>query len=484
MTSILVDTKPKRTRAKPKLIGAVEPRLHTPYLKGPSVSHEVEALAEKLGITLMPWQKFVLADMMKVDKSGNYRRKSNLLLISRQQGKTFLACLLIIYNLTQGKRCIAMSSNRSMALDTFRNVVYLIESNDELSAMLKGKPRLANGQERILFKNNGSYEIVAATRDGARGRNCDYLFLDEVRELNQEAFSAATPLTRAHPNAQTLMTSNAGDAFSTVLNSLREKALSYPPETFGFYEYSADPFCKIDDVNQWAKANPALGHTVTLETLTEAYSVNSVEQWKTESLCLWIDSLQSPWPHGILEATGDSEIKFAADGRLTIFAFDVALSRRSASLVCGQLLEDGRVAVGILKTWEAQGSDVDNLRIAADIKEKCDAYRPQLVCYDKYATASIADRLANAGVMVQDISGANFYTACGDLLDGLVNNRVVHANQELWVNHMNNCAAKTNDSAWRIIKRKSAGPIDAAIGTAMVVHQLIKPQSTPAIISI
>ena len=484
MTSILVDAKPKRTRAKAKLVGAVEPRLHTPYLKGPTLSHEVEALAEKLGISLMPWQKFVLADMMRVDKNGNYRRKSNLCLISRQQGKTFLASLLIIYNMTQGKRCIAMSSSRSMALDTFRNVVYLIEGNEELAAMLKGKPRLANGQERIIFKNGGSYEIVAATRDGARGRNADFLFLDEVRELNEESFAAATPLTRAHPNAQTLMTSNAGDAFSTVLNNLREKALSYPPETFGFYEYSADPFSKIDDVNQWAKANPALGHTVTLETLTEAFSVSSVETWKTESLCMWIDSLQSPWPHGILEATGDSEIKFVADGRLTIFAFDVALSRRSASLVCGQLLEDGRVAVGILKTWEAQGSDVDNLKIAADIKEKCDSYRPQMVCYDKYATASIADRLANAGVVVQDVSGAQFYTACGDLLDGLVNSRVVHANQEVWVNHMNNCAAKTNDSAWRIIKRKSAGPIDAAIGTAMVVHQLIKPQSVPTIISI
>jgi phage terminase large subunit-like protein len=469
---------------KPKLMGAVEPRLHTPYLEGPSLSHEVEALAEKLGITLMPWQKFVLNDMMKIDDEGNYRRKSNLLLISRQQGKTFLACLLIIYNLTQGKKCIALSSNRSMALDTFRNVVYLVEGNEELKEMLRGKPRLANGQERMLFKNGGSYEIVAATRDGARGRNCDFLFTDEVRELTEEAFSAATPLTRAHPNAQTLMTSNAGDAFSTVLNGLRERALSYPPETFGFYEYSAEPFCKIEDVRQWAKANPALGHMVTLDTLTEAFSVSSVETWKTESLCLWIDSLASPWPHGVLEATGDSNLKFVADGRLTIFAFDVGLSRRNASLCVGQILDDGRVAVGILKTWEGNGFDVDNLKIAADIKEKCDQYRPQMVCYDKYATASIAERLATSGVIVQDISGANFYTACGDMLDALVNNRVVHNNNEIWVNHMNNCAAKTNDSAFRVVKRKSAGPIDAAISSCMIVHQLIKPQSVPTIVSI
>jgi hypothetical protein len=46
---------------------------------------------------------------------------------------------------------------------------------------------------------------------------------------------------------------------------------------------------------------------------------------------------------------------------------------------------------------------------------------------------------------------------------------------------MNNCAAKTNDSAWRIIKRKSAGDISAPIGLAMVVSMLMKPQQIAAI---
>ena len=482
MTSILVG---EETATKPKLLGATEPRLHSPYLEGKSLSKEVEDLARKVGTPLLPWQSFVLKDMLTIGEDSLPIRRNILLLVARQQGKTFLASMLIIWYMTKGKSCIGLSSNRSMALETFRNVVYIIESNDFLIKMLKGKPRLANGQESIIFKNGGSYKIVAATRDGARGRNCSgLLFIDELREIDESAFAAATPLTRAHAGAQTLMVSNAGDGFSHTLNFMRARCLDYPPPSLGFYEYSAEPFAKIDDRKQWAKANPALGYTVEESTLAESVASSSIETTKTEMLTMWLDSLSSPWPHGILETTGDSSIKFVADGRLTIFAFDVGLSRRSASLVCGQLLEDGRVAVGILKTWESQGQDVDNLKIAADIKEKCDAYRPQMLCYDKYATASIADRLSNAGVVCQDVSGNAFYTACGDLLDGLVNNRVVHANQELWVSHMNNCAAKQSDSAWRIIKRKSAGPIDAAIGTAMVVHQLIKPQSTPSIISI
>jgi len=49
------------------------------------------------------------------------------------------------------------------------------------------------------------------------------------------------------------------------------------------------------------------------------------------------------------------------------------------------------------------------------------------------------------------------------------------------IQQMNNCAAKVNDSAWRIIKRKSAGDISAPIGLAMVVSKLMLPVAKPQI---
>jgi phage terminase large subunit-like protein len=104
-----------------------------------------------------------------------------------------------------------------------------------------------------------------------------------------------------------------------------------------------------------------------------------------------------------------------------------------------------------------------------------------MICYDKYATQTIAERLANAGQITKDVSGQQFYQACSDLLDGLVNHRVVHNGQAELIQQMNNCAAKVNDSSWRIVKRKSAGDISAAIGLAMVVSMLMKPQQTAAI---
>ena len=275
------------------------------------------------------------------------------------------------------------------------------------------------------------------------------------------------------------MTSNAGDAFSIVLNQLRERALENPPKSFGFYEYSAPQYCKITDRNGWAQANPALGYTITEEAIEEAIATSPIENTRTETLCQWIDSLSSPWTHGSLEECSDNTLEMAI-GAYTVFAFDVSPSRRNASLVIGQILPDGRIGIGLAQTWESQVS-VDELKIAADIKGWADQYRPRSIGFDRYATQSIADRLANAGQVVQDISGAQFYQACTDLKDHLDNKKMVHSGQEGWIQQMNNCAAKTNDSAWRIIKRKSAGDISAAIATAMVVSTLSKPQQSAGI---
>jgi phage terminase large subunit-like protein len=462
------------------LRGATKPRLYSVPLKGKSKVADVIEIANLLEEKLLPYQEYVLKDMLTVDKKDMWVRKSSLLLISRQNGKTFLARMLILTHLLKWNTdVLIMSSNRSMALETFRQVAKALENNPSLMAMVK-QIRYANGTESIEMLSGARLDVVAATRDGSRGRSISgLLYIDEVREISSDGYRAAMPVTRAHANSHVLLTSNAGDAFSTVLNELRERALDNPPKSFGFYEYSAPQYCKITDRAAWALANPALGYTITEAAIEEAIATSPIENTRTETLCQWIDSLSSPWPHGILEETSDSELQIPPGG-YTVFGFDVSPSRRNASLVAGQLLPDGRIGVGILQTWESAIS-VDDLRIAADIKAHADLYRPRQICYDKYATQTIADKLSNAGCIVQDISGQQFYQACGDLLNGLITHKVVHNGQANLIQQMNNCAAKVNDAAWRIVKRKSAGDISAPISLAMVVSMLMKPQQVAAI---
>jgi phage terminase large subunit-like protein len=478
-----------KTKTSQPLRGATEPRVHSPLLKGKSRYKEILDMVDRLKMDkLMPYQEFVLKDMMAVDKKNNYRRKTSLLLISRQNGKSHLGRVRVIWGMFYGdeKKVIIMSANRATSLMLFREIAWIIESTPELKAMTKAI-RYANGGERIELLNGATLDVISDNSSSPRGRTADLLWIDEIREISEEGYKAAVPVTRARANAQTFLTSNAGDHFSSVLNGLVERAKDYPPETFGYYEYSAPQYCKIDITSDYfwrsavAPSNPALGYTITKESIEEAIATNPIEQTRTETLCQWIDSLQSPWPHGVLEETSDNTLEMAV-GAYTVFAFDVSPSRRNGSLVAGQLLPDGRIGIGILETYSSQMA-IDELKMAASIKAWCDIYKPRLVCFDKYATQTIADRLSQAGVMTEDVSGQQFYKACGDLLEGLVNHRVVHNGQAELIQQMNNCAAKVNDSAWRIIKRKSAGDISAPIGLAMVVSKLMLPAPKPQIIA-
>ena len=278
-----------------------------------------------------------------------------------------------------------------------------------------------------------------------------------------------------------MLCSNAGDAFSEVLNDMRERALSYPSKTFGFYEYSAPLAARSDIHNKkfWAMANPALSHTITESAIEESIATNSIEATLTETLCMWVDSTVSPWVYGSIEACSQSDLILPV-GTTTVFAFDVSPTKRSGALVAGQLTPEGKFGVGVMQLWTSEVA-IDEIKMASDIHEWAMKYRPTVIAYDKYATASIAQRLSQSGHRLVDNSGQQFYQSCGELADALANLRLLHSGQPEWVAHMNNCAAKTNDAGWRIIRRKSAGDVTAAIATAMVVHELNKPQSKPMI---
>ena len=475
-----------KTRKPKPLRGALRPRLHSPWLKGETKGTLVAELAERIGQPLLDWQKLILNDMCTVDKQGMFIRKTNLLLIARQSGKSHLArmrCLAGLFMFGE-KDILIMSSNRGMAMKSFNIMADIIERNDWMRSQLKDGDvkkgiRRTNGDERIILANGAQLEVRAATSDGARGMTADFLWIDELREVSTAAMDAAKSVTLARMNSQRLFTSNAGSADSTELNNLHEACRNYPPKSLGYYEYSAPDFCDIWDRNAWALANPSMGYLISVEAIEETIASSTADAARTESLCQWISALNCPFSTEVLENSSDSTLEMPV-GAYTVFGFDVSPSRRNGSLVAGQLLPDGRIGIGILETYSSQVA-IDELKMAASIKAWCDIYKPRLVCFDKYATQTIADRLANAGVVTEDVSGQQFYKACGDLLEGLTNLRVVHNGQKELIEQFQNTAAKTNDSAWRIIKRRSSGDISAPIGLAMCVSKLMIPQPKPQI---
>ena len=91
-----IDTEINQTERGVGLIGSTEPRIHTPLLKGNSKAQEVADLAEKIGLPLIPWQRYVLDDLLSVADDDKWRKKTALVLVARQNGKTHLARMLIL----------------------------------------------------------------------------------------------------------------------------------------------------------------------------------------------------------------------------------------------------------------------------------------------------------------------------------------------------------------------------------------------------
>ena len=471
------------TKSQSKLMGAIRPRLHTPWVGGNSRVNEIIELAEKIGQPLLDWQKLILTDMCAVDENNMFVKKSSLFICARQSGKSHMLRMRALAGLFcfDEQNILIMSSQRQMASKSLEILAGIIERNDFLVSRVKGGNiekayRRTNGNERIILETGAEIKVVAATIDSSRGLTADMVWIDELRDVGVEALDASKSTTLTRPNSQRFYTSNAGHKDSIVLNEMRERSLLKPPKSVGYYEYSAPDNCDIWDRSAWAAANPSLGTLISETAIEEIISTSTYAAAMTETLCKWIGTDTSPWTPGSWEECADPEL-ILSPGMYSMFAFDIEPhARRHAALVAGAILPDGRIGLSLVKTWESDRA-IDELKIAVDIKNYCMEWMPKLVLYDKYTGQAIAERLHNSGVMVGDCSGSLFYTACSTFKDAIDNKRIVHGDQEALNEAMDNVAAKSNDSAWRIVRKKSSGSVAAPIGMAMLALHLTKPVS-------
>jgi phage terminase large subunit-like protein len=469
-------------QASTPLLGALYPRLHTPWLNTKTRGGEIAEMAERIGQPLLPWQRLILDDMCAIDDDGMFIKKSALFCCARQSGKSHMMRMRMLAGLFLfgEQNILIMSSQRKMAIRSLEIMADIIERNDFMRSQVKGGKidtawRRTNGNERIIMESGAQIEVVAANSDSSRGLSADVLWIDELREVNEAAMDASKSTTLTRPNSQRFYTSNAGTAESEVLNHMRERSMASPPKSLGFYEYSAPEHCDIWDRKAWAMANPSLGILISEAAVEETIATSTIIAARTETLCQWVSTgLTSPWTPGSWEDLADSELVMAP-GMHTMFAFDVdPHTRRQASLVAGAILPDGRIGLCLIKTWESLIA-VDELKIAGDIKGFADQWLPKKILHDKYTTQAIADRLRNSGQTVEDCSGSQFYTACSTFKDAIDNRRIVHAGQPALDQDMNNVAAKSNDAAWRIIRKRSSGSVTGSIGMAMLVMNLTQP---------
>lgn len=409
---------------------------------------------------------------LKLRDDGGWVSRQVGVLVARQNGKShFMRIRILAGMLLWGESWIAMSQKLELSELHLDWAIEQINKHRWLKNEVAKISRV-NGDKYIKLKNGAKWSVAAANAKSVRGQTGN-LWVDELREVPAEAWAAATPVTRAVKNSQVWVTSNAGDAHSTVLNTMRSNALAANDPKTIWLEWSADPNLPITDRRGWYQSNPALGHLIDEDVIETASKTDTPEAFRTESLCLWIQALESPWILGSVEAAAVPDLTLTKD-RTTYWSIDVAPDRKRADLVGAQILEDGRIGFAIAQSWVADGA-VDDVAIAGDVAGIVRQFPSHVIGYDKWSASSIASRLAQAGFRVADMTGSTFAQACDEMLTGLNSSRLVHDGNPDLMKHFNACAKRpAADGGWRVIRNGSNASISAACAAIMAVYQANK----------
>lgn len=463
----------------------------SPSLNLPSAGQLVSDLAEDLGVPLLPHQKFLMDEALTIQPNGKWARSTVGAIMARQNGKTHALRMRILAGMYVfgEKSIIAISQSRMLSLDTFRQVVDMAEGTSWTRKRIKRVSR-TNGQEELEVycehypkscktkcERIRKYAIKAANSESPRGATADLLWIDELREINTATWQAATPLTRARPNAQTWVTSNAGDDSSTVLNELRQRALTFSSDRLGWYEWSAGSN-DIWDLENWKQANPALGHTISIEALEESAKFDNPDAFRTESLSIWINAIDSPFPLDLWEA-GTAQVAIE-DNLPTYMALDLSFNRDKAYLVTVQIREDKKLAC-FVHEW----TGLSNIELASEIATLSRRFRPRVLAYDPNTAGFLAPQLSRAGIAVAPTAWAStsFSIFCDQTLAAMSGGQLVHAGQAIFKEHLAATARKpASDGGWRIARRASTNPISAAVALCMAVGHATQPQAESSIV--
>lgn len=472
-------------------LGSTTPRVYTPPLREltPETSHgySVIRFAEKiLGERLLPWQEWFLIHALELREDGGYRFKTVLLLVARQNGKTHLIKILILWRLFMAQALLVIGAAQSLsdAEDVWEEVVRTAQNTPILAKRVK-QVAWVNGGKRLRTTHGGSYIVETLQRDAGRGKTADLLFLDELREhKTRVAWNALTATTLVPPMAQNVCASNAGDAQSVVLNELQDGAARQiesgrsAESSVGLFEYSARPDRAVADREGWQEANPAMGHLLPEESIQAAMQSMDEAGFRTEHLCQRVQAVETGViPVEAWRACADREAGFPEGARPRL-AIDVAWDRSYTSVAVVDWLPDGRILAEVV----ARRAGVDWIFDWCRERLGSDWWDGEAILQARGAPASsLADPLRDIGVDVVEWGGPELSKGTGRFYDRIMTRKIAHRSQPVLDAAAEIAKSKVSGDAWWFDRKNSTLDIAPLIAVCAATWQLDQPPEEPRV---
>lgn len=475
-------TSSRTAKPSPERFGTKIPRLYTKPLRAltpeTSLGFEViEFALQILGVSLYPWQEWLLIHALELNPDGTYRFRRVIVLVARQNGKSLLASVLAAWWLFVDSdrhpdrmppvkfQILGTAQNLDTARDVWQTVrmwcdpeVDPAEDEVVVPALQQFVRRVSdtNGKEEIILKSKVRYLIRAASRKSGRGKSSPRTIMDEMREqLDWTAWDSISQTSKAMFSPQLWGFSNAGDARSVVLNHQRMAAMKFVKDwesyvdtgitsvedfangrdtSLGLFEWSAPEDCALDDVPGILQANPSIGHgEITVASVLADIEGMTESGFRTEVLCQWVTSMIDPaidgelWQNCADPETEDGPGSVAAGDSPLVMGIDTSGNRAMSFISVAAFRTDGLVHGEVIaqRAGMLWVPDVAvKIRAATGITHVALQIRG---C----AAAEFADPLRELGFTIIEIAGTALGSSAGRIRDRVRDRSIRHRSQPM-----------------------------------------------------
>lgn len=493
------------------VVGSTVPRLWTPPLVTgppgpcgcgcaltPETSYgfrEVEFAERRLGRPKWPWQRWLSIHAGELRADGVPRFRRLIVVVGRQSGKTREVEDLTLFWLFEERHpsILGTSTLTKYAKKPWFSAFRLALDVDELRARMGENPerraiRKAAGEEEWWTAEGCHYAVAASNAEGGRSMSNSRVIADEfAKQYTYDAYGAAYYSMDAFEDAQ-YWALTTPDPKGEPYNDLRGAALEFirtgeGDPSLGLFEWSSPEGASPTDLRALAQANPTLGlpgGKSPTRLLNEARAAVAkggelLRTFRTELMCIQashVDPAIDPdaW-RTCLDPGGLDDVRDRV-----VMVLDVAPDLRHAVLYAAAVLDDGRVRIDFVQSWEGAFATKELRRGLPKLLART---RPRKVGWlpDGPAaalTADLADRAAEGrsdwppkGVEVEAIRGETAAVCMGfvDLVEG---GQVAHSDDPL-------LNAQVEGAEWlyrgntRVFSRKG-GRVDAVYAAAGAVH--------------
>ncbi|MDR2279381.1 MAG: phage terminase family protein [Gordonia sp. (in: high G+C Gram-positive bacteria)] len=457
----------------PNLTGRQEPHHKSETTEGDdTLGHKAIKIATRLKAIPMPWQVWALLAILRTTAAGDWVHPDVVLIVPRQNGKTLILTIRLLFGLfVLHERIIFCSQRWPTAEDAYKRVEALIDRGGASLQKRVKRKTCSQGQGRIQLHSGAEVVFVTRSNDIGRGFDkVDLVIYDEAYNLTEGHTGALAYTQLAAERPQSIYASSAVNADQHpngyVLAGLRRKGLDLV-EGLLFGEWMAPESMPADEEPTWQYANPSYGviHSAAkiMKLLRAATTAAGKKSFGVEALG------RGDWPvdeddrDPIVPDDVWSNMKNLSPTLHGPICVGVARGPKQGRWAIGaaQRTTDGRkhVEIGLFSTVSLDEA-------VAFLKALVDKWDPGALVVDPRSPAgAIIPRLKEKGIEPESATTAQAAAWAGGFLEDALSERLSHTNQPSLtggVAIVSKRELSQGDFVWERSDDGSAAPVEAA----------------------